>query len=100
MIESKDPELLCDTSRFDPVRYPDKLGLSSVNSLKNTNYKVGPKRNAYNVVEFAIEKIKDIKTFSGSNKGTCAGLLVAFILLILIFSSGRNCCKSFITHLF
>ena len=95
MFETKDTELLCDTSNLEPFKSPIRSDLStgSVNSLKNTSKIVSQKRKAYNILEIVIEKVSLFKTISEDNRATSIGLLIVFILLILIFGTGRQCCK-------
>ena len=93
MFETKDTELLWDTSNLDPIKPPIKSDSSSVNSLKNTSNIVSQKRKAYNILEIVIEKVSLFKKLSEDNRATSIGLLIVFILLILIFGTGRQCCK-------
>ena len=93
MFETKDTELLCDTSNLEPIKSPIKSDSSSVNSFKNTSNIVSQKRKAYNIIEIVIEKVSLFKKLSEDNRATSIGLLIVFILLILIFGTGRQCCK-------
>lgn len=38
-----------------------------------------------------MQHLEDIKIWCESNKGTCAGLISVFILLILIISTEKSC---------
>ena len=94
MSKYNDTDLLCDVTSGETDKATDTSNASTLNMEKNTNYKLGNKGNSNIPLEIISGKLSDIKSFCENNKGTCAGLILVFILLMLIAATERSCRKS------
>lgn len=93
MSKYNDTNLLCDVKGEETDGTMDTSEASKITVTKNTNYHLGNKGNASTPLEIISGNLIDMKPFCENNKGTCAGVIFVFILIILIAATERSCRK-------